>query len=219
MTLVQQFLALFFPEVCLLCKKPKSSVCVSCLAELSPYLNKNQSLPNFISPVFSYKDPNVKKLIWAFKYSKKRQLASPLAHSLKDTVEAIVSELYELRGAREILILPIPLHPKRLRTREYNQSDLLVKEILKLTQDSILIADYSVIIRNKMATPNAKSHSKRERELNTTGSFEVISPEKVCGRHVLLVDDVVTTGTTLSEARKVLIAAGACSVSAITVAH
>lgn len=219
MSPIKQILNLFFPESCPLCKKSPSALCRDCLASLTTYLTANRNLPKFISPVFSYKDTNVKKVIWSFKYSNKKNLAPILADTLLDTVEAIASELYETKGVRNILVLPIPLHPKRYREREYNQSELLVREIVKLSTSGILSAEYNLLVRNKLTPPNAKSHSKSERALNTIGSFEVVDNNKVAGCYILLVDDVVTTGTTLSEARKVLLAAGARHVVAVTLAH
>lgn len=219
MTLIQHILDLFFPEVCLLCKKSSVVVCSSCMTSLTPYPNNNKSLPKFISPVFSYKDSNVKKLIWAFKYSNKKQLAPLLAQSMQDTLQATFSDLYEIKGVRSVLVLPIPLHTTRYREREYNQSELLVREVFQSTENNTLVADYSLLVRRKKTPPNAKSQSRRERALNTIGSFEVSDYSKVSGRHIILVDDVVTTGTTLSEARKVLLSAGARTVNAVTLAH
>jgi ComF family protein len=219
MSPIKQILNLFFPETCVICKKSSVTVCSDCLNSLVTYSQNNPNLPKFISPVFSYKDQNVKKIIWAFKYSNKKHLAPILAQALQDNVQATVSDLYELKGVRNVLLLPIPLHIKRYREREYNQSELLVREIIKSPTGSLLKAEYNLLVRNKMSPPNAKSHSRRERAMNTTGSFNVIDKSKIAGQYIVLVDDVVTTGTTLSEARKVLLAAGAREIFAITLAH
>lgn len=219
MNLLQACIDLLFPQNCIICDKNDMPLCIACSSSFEYNKNSNPNLPTFISPALCYSDANVKKCIWGLKYSNKKNLAPALAEQMSDILKATACELYELKGVRNILLIPIPLHPRRQREREYNQSELLANSLLALDTSVILKVEVNALVRKKFSLPNARTHSKQERILNTIGSFEVSKPEKVRGKYVILIDDVATTGTTLSEARKVLLAAGARHVEAVTLAH
>ncbi len=112
------------------------------------------------------------------------------------------------------LALPVPLHPERKRSRGYNQSELLVRHLCERLE---LRADPHALhrIRN---TPPQVDLSGSDRISNVAGAFSA-EPDKVRGKNVLLVDDVYTTGSTLSEAARALLAAGASSVSGYCLAR
>jgi ComF family protein len=113
------------------------------------------------------------------------------------------------------LLIPVPLHKERLRERGFNQALLLVKELSHRTG----IPYRRRILRKKSpAVPQVKL-SGAEREKGVRGTFEMIGKEKVVGRSILLVDDVYTTGATVNECSKVLLAGGAERVDVLTLAH
>jgi ComF family protein len=107
------------------------------------------------------------------------------------------------------LVIPIPLHPDRLRERGYNQSELLVREI---EQELGWEVDSEALVRRRKTRPQIYLNHE-ERRLNVLGAFEG-NRERVRNRRVLLVDDVCTTGATLEAAARALLDAGALSVSA-----
>ncbi len=113
------------------------------------------------------------------------------------------------------VIVPVPLHDQRLRQRGFNQSGLIAREFGR--HHSIPIG-FGALIRHRATQPQTRL-GRRERLQNVRGAFTVARPDAVRNRAVLLVDDVLTTGTTLSECAKVLKRAGAHRVYALTVAR
>ena len=113
------------------------------------------------------------------------------------------------------VLAPVPLHPRRLRTRGYNQAVLLAREMGR--QMDIPVAERA-LRRSRAAPPQAKSANLDERRRNVEGSFTV-RDRSLAGSAVLLVDDVCTTGSTLSACAAALKAAGASSVWAVAVAR
>lgn len=113
------------------------------------------------------------------------------------------------------VLVPVPLHIRRLRERGYNQALILVRELNKRTgipyQERALVK-----IKD---TPMQTSLKKRERGKNLKGVFEVKDPEAIQGKAVVLVDDVYTTGATVNECARTLLKAGAKQVAALTVAR
>jgi ComF family protein len=113
------------------------------------------------------------------------------------------------------LILPVPLHPQRLRERGFNQSLLLAR---RLSRKHSIPLNFTALQRSRSTRPQAEV-SGSERRTNVRGAFLVQQPEAVAGRRVLLVDDVFTTGATVRECAKVLIRAGARWVDVLTLAR
>jgi ComF family protein len=113
------------------------------------------------------------------------------------------------------LIIPIPLHRKRLRERGFNQSVILAREISR---------HYAVpmkfgLLKRKIHTEPQINLGKDDRVRNVKGAFEVVSPEVIEGAKILLIDDVYTTGSTVNECAKVLRKNGAADVVVLTLAR
>ncbi|MDC4227357.1 MAG: phosphoribosyltransferase family protein [Candidatus Manganitrophus sp.] len=100
---------------------------------------------------------------------------------------------------------PIPLHPTRLRTREFNQSLLLAQRIARFTQVPLLI---DALNRSRDTLPQV-GLSRKERAQNVRRAFHLSDPTPIKGKRILLVDDVYTTGATLREGSKILLKGGA----------
>jgi len=113
------------------------------------------------------------------------------------------------------LIIPIPLHSKRLRERGFNQALLLVKE---LSQRTRIPYSKGLLRKRKPTTPQVNLNGG-EREKGVRGSFHIQRDEEIEGKSILLVDDVYTTGATVNECSKVLLKAGAERVDVLTLAH
>ncbi len=113
------------------------------------------------------------------------------------------------------VVTAVPLHPNRLRTREFNQSLLLAQEISRLRKIPLSI---DAMVRIRETTPQVGLH-KKEREENLAGAFQVIRESEVRDRRILLIDDVYTTGATLKEAAKMLMRSGAKEVIVVTLAR
>lgn len=109
------------------------------------------------------------------------------------------------------IVMPVPLALARLRHRTYNQATLLARPIARAIGCRLDLDSVHREHRIDMGHMNA-----RQRHENIHGVFTVVHPERISGRKILLVDDVYTSGATLSELRRVLIDAGATSVSGVT---
>lgn len=120
-------------------------------------------------------------------------------------------------GLKEATVVPVPLNGQRLRERGFNQSEMLaVAAMRELGRGFVL--QRSVLAR-KRPTVSQTGLTRHQRRANIRGAFEVRHKERIAGRDVLLVDDVLTTGTTTSECARVLLRAGARQVFVATVAR
>jgi ComF family protein len=118
-----------------------------------------------------------------------------------------------------LLVVPVPLHERKLRQRGFNQSEVIARAALKLKPAGgqfTLAADILVRKRETQSQIGLTRHQRRE---NMRGAFAVINPQALQEREILLVDDVFTTGTTASECSRVLRRAGAKRVWVATVAR
>ena len=113
------------------------------------------------------------------------------------------------------LILPVPLHFKRLRRREFNQSLYLAKHVCNSLN---LKLDTTSIRRVKDTRPQSMLGDKERRD-NVKGAFCVARPEMILNKKVLIIDDVYTTGATINELAGLLLKHGASSVDALTLAR
>ncbi len=136
--------------------------------------------------------------------------------ALKTTFSKIIYEFlkrYEIPIKADML-LPIPLHPTRLRERGYNQSALIADCLSPL----LGIPVCSGGMERKRYTRRQSELGQKERFTNIRGAFKITTPSMFIGRHILLVDDLLTTGATASEAANVLKAAGTVKVGVLTLA-
>jgi ComF family protein len=148
-------------------------------------------------------------LIHSFKYRNKTHLRRPLALLTMEMLSGYI------HGCRPDLIAPVPLHRKKLSARGFNQA-VLLGEIL--SQRLKIPLDRRNLRRTRWTEPqvNLAAHDRRA---NVKGAFAIQDPDLVAGRRILLVDDVLTTGSTAEECGRVLKAAGAADVTVITVAR
>jgi competence protein ComFC len=151
----------------------------------------------------------VRKLVHDFKYGKQRHLRYPLAEWLGETLHDP-----RLRGRRFDVIVPVPLHPARERERGFNQAALLAE----LLAGRATLPLRPVLERIRYTTTQT-AYDRAERMENLHDAFRLRKNRDVRELRVLLIDDVLTTGSTLSECARVLKAAGAISVHAATAAR
>jgi ComF family protein len=147
--------------------------------------------------------------IHEFKYAEKTYLAKPLGLLLSSFAKTW------LHSHPDLLVMPVPLHPKRLRERGFNQS-LLLAEKVAMTLDAHL--DFSSLKRIRHTQPQTGLGSE-ERKKNVRKAFGVSSRVAVKGRTVVLVDDVATTGSTLNECARTLRRAGCRQVFCLVLAR
>jgi competence protein ComFC len=164
--------------------------------------------------VYAYRDEHIRAAIKSLKYDGNRDIAEWFADRAEDVFTQIIGDS---RG-RKLLIVPIPVSFSRHLERGYNQSALIASAIVQRFADDV---DYDelCITRAAFVQSQTKARTRSERAKNISGAFEVKEPHRVYDRDVLIVDDVITTGSTIREAARVLRAAGARSVSCFALAH
>ncbi len=144
-----------------------------------------------------------------FKYGGSSYLAQPLGKLLASYQDPEFS-------FREFdWVVPVPLHPQRLRQRGYNQALLLARRI---SREHRLPLDFQSLQRIRHTPPQTQL-SGAERQKNIRGAFQVVHPDRMAERRVLLIDDVFTTGATVQECSRVLLHAGAKEVQVLTLAR
>lgn len=163
----------------------------------------------FISP-FLYEEKPIRDLIHLFKYKRIASLAEVFARCI-----FFYLGHFSIAFKRDLVLIPIPLHPSRERVRGFNQSVLLADEIARILDVSIG-SDFLIKIKS---TKNQIELTAEKRENNILGAFAVMSREQIKNKTIVLIDDVKTTGATLEEAARVLKEAGAKRVWAVTIAH
>lgn len=117
------------------------------------------------------------------------------------------------------MLIPIPLHKKRLRERGYNQSDLLVREIVALDTVGLFSTAPDLLMRMRDTKPQAKKEKRRARLENLRDAFTCLDLGRIHNKTVILIDDVTTTGATLQEAKRALMKGNPRKVLAVTVGH
>ena len=222
-TVLNDFLQTLFPTYCLGCRRavpPKTTLCLHCISEL-PIANYNLStsnpllkLLNEITPieaatslVFFEKQGLVQQLIHQLKYMNKEQLGSVFGGLLGE-------KLLDSSFSTCNLVVPIPLHRRRERKRGYNQVTQFGQQLAK--QLHVEYIDRN-LIRSK-AIKTLVRLNKQERVHQIKGAFSVVDPSISIKKHILLIDDVVTTGATLSEAANCLLQIEGVRVSVATIA-
>jgi ComF family protein len=153
-------------------------------------------------------------VIHALKYNGRIALARPLGRIL-------LAALMRHFSTDDIdMVIPVPLHPNRLRNRGFNQALLMLREWpdFPAIQRAGIVIEKTILVR-RINTASQTGLGREKRKANVRHAFAVNSPEKVKGKRVLLIDDVFTTGATCRECAKVLEKAGAAAVSILTLAH
>jgi ComF family protein len=171
----------------------------------------------WIHPLFAYKDEQVRAVVWELKY---RGNALPLEHIaplMYDEIMSVMSDVALFDTDARSLLIPIPITSSRRSERGYNQSEYLAKAILEHDASHTLLYAPQWFFKIKDTPAQSRSGSREERMRNLVGCFQ--ADQRVSGTYVILVDDVTTTGSTLSEARTTLLSAGAKDVYAFTIAH
>jgi ComF family protein len=151
----------------------------------------------------------VREALHAFKFGGRRALAAPLGDLLAEAVQGRLP-----RGLPDLLV-PVPLHPRRERERGFNQSSLLACRLGRAWGRPVR----DDILGRVVATPSQTALDAAARRANVRGAFRLRRPELIVGRHVVVVDDILTTGATLSECARTLQEMGATTVGALTVAR
>lgn len=205
----EPILDLLFPKECLGCGLEKIWLCDSCFNRIK-IENKLLAGYNYLDGVWaaaSFKDSLVQKAIHLLKYQYVKELVPVLGQLLFQPVNYLPDNNW--------LLLPVPLHRKKLLARGFNQAELLAQEV-SLKTNWPIITDVLYRKKNNQAQVNLSQIVRRE---NVKDIFLIKDGSLIKNRDIILVDDVVTTGATLEECAKVLKSNGARLVVGIAIAH
>ena len=214
--LINFILNLFLPLRCFACGAPKSVLCAKCAREREPAEPIDAPLTY---ARFAYRDPVVRKMIWALKYRGVTAVGERLGGLLYDYLTEELSEVSLLNGGdQDFLIIPIPLSPARRRRRGYNQATALAKGFQKRGGNNFVVRE-DLLYRTRDTGSQTEIKERSKRLKNMRDAFGVKNPDLIRGKQIIIIDDVTTTGATLTEARRVLEGGGAKIVLATAVAH
>ena len=222
---IRNFTALLFPKHCEACgcalRGNEQVLCLSCIYHL-PRTNYWKEAGNTIEQLFwgkvriehacalffFDKGSRYRKLLHKLKYNGKREIGVELGRRLG--MELKNAPLYQSIET----VIPVPLHPKKQRKRGYNQSEQIACGIAEVTGWRI---DSKSVTRN-IFTATQTRKTRMERWENVAEVFTVTQAEALTGRHVLLVDDVITTGATIEACAQQLLHIDKCKVSVAALA-
>ena len=223
---LSDLLELFFPSICVTCGnrlvKQEKFVCLDCWLDL-PVTNFHFEPENKVAQLFwgrvqvenatawfhFRKGSNYQQLIHCIKYKGMKEMGLECGKRLGFSIA-------ESEGFKQVdVIVPVPLHPKKLRKRGYNQSEWIARGISEALQKPVEADN----LYRKIHTTTQTKKTRLERWKNVEGIFEIKNSELFAGKHILLVDDVATTGATLEACTVPLLKCDDTRVSIATLAY
>lgn len=224
--IVQDFIHLFYPDCCSACAdalvKGERVICTECLMEL-PQTNYHLDPGNLLRRRLEGRIP-VKHVLAFLKFTKNGKIQH-LLHNLKyrhePEIGVALGKLYAHRLNQDGLklgvdmLIPVPLHPTRLRKRGYNQSTKFAEGLAEILK----IPVYESALIRKSRTDTQTRKNKLRRWENVSEVFDVVDPQAISGKHILIADDVITTGATVEACGQVLLARGAGTISIACIAE
>ena len=224
--LIHSFIGLFYPKLCEACGislgRNEHVMCTSCIYHLprTDYWNEGGNpveklfwgrvkLEHACAFFFFTKGSRFRKLLHQLKYNGKKEIGIELGRRLG--LELKKAPLYQTID----MVIPVPLHPKRQRKRGYNQSEQIAAGISVATG---WLTDARSLIRTSYTETQTRK-GKIERWENVSKVFAVKYPEHLKNKHVLLVDDVITTGATIEACATCLLEIEGCKVSVVALAY
>lgn len=169
--------------------------------------------------LFDYRNELARQTIWEIKYRKNEKLAAIFCELFYEFILDELADKALFSDFKNPILVPIPSSKKRLKERGYNQCELIVKELMRIDDGKNFTATKNSIekIQDSPSQTSVKNRAKRLQNLK--GCFKVVNPDEVVGANIILVDDVITTGATMSEVKNVLKNAGARQVLCFALAH
>ncbi len=211
-TVLKKLLEWIFPVSCFICDKGTIGLCTNC-STLLP--NPEHNLPDWILPMWSYKNPHVRDMILSLKKFPATEMLKPIGRLLYQHLHTALHMHTAI--CVEPIIIPIPISKTRFKERGYNQSELIAESMLPYLKHSKLHTDIVYKIRD--TKKQSTLHDKTNRTNNAHDVFAIKNIHIIKNRDIIIIDDVVTTGSTLSEARDLLLRNGARNVYGLTIAH
>jgi len=222
-TSIEDFFSLIYPKTCPGCSKSmvrgESGLCTICKHELST-TNYHLDPTNALATRFYGRLPL--ELVSAYIFFYKGGVAQSILHELKYNGNHEIGRLMGQWYGKELisveinwdLIVPVPIHKTKRRKRGYNQSDYFAKGLSEM----LGIPWSSEVLFRRVQSETQTHKTKEERWENVKDNFEVIRSDQIVGRHILLVDDVITTGSTIEACGQRLLDEGIKKLSVASLA-
>jgi ComF family protein len=241
-TAAESLFAVLFPSDCRICGSPLTGisslpVCGGCLEQITPWsglicgvcgeklVSKfvqtengplcgmcRRAAPPFQRAVaYSAYDGILRELIHLLKYQRVRPVATLLGRLLNEA-------LAQVPLPEPLVVVPVPLFRRKLRERSFNQAEEVARKFVSRHGSGGIQLDASSLVRTR-ETVSQTGLTRHQRRANVRGAFAVSRPERIVGKNILIVDDVMTTGTTVSECARVLLRAGAKQIFVATAAR
>ncbi len=220
MNFIDKLVNIVYPPKCIFCQKlldhdAALHICSACYAKLPLIENKvlrtspdeETNYCDGVVSVFEYTGM-VKESLIRFKFYNKPGYYRTYARLLADKLGKVI----DVRSYQ--MVLSVPLHKHKEFSRGYNQARLISKALSGILK----LKECSYLMKRERYTEAQSLLDRQKRNQNVKGAFVVVSPKKVRGKSILLVDDILTTGSTLEECSRVLKQAGAERVFAVVVA-
>ena len=188
---------------CPVCEAPISADMSKCSAKHS-----HSSPIDFVRPIAEF-DEQHRQLIHSFKYDG----IVDVGRIFGEKIGKIITK--ESHFAEYDIFIPVPLHKKRHQERRYNQAEILAKAASNICGKPVITDAVSRIVDTRSQTKLSPS----QRRKNVAGAFKIINRDKIAGKNIIIVDDVVTTGATTEEIAKILKISGAKNICAVCIAH
>lgn len=201
----------FFPPKCILCRKvltkEQTDLCPACRTDVTPFPEKAKTIPHVKSwcALWHY-DGMVRNSIIRFKFQKTTAYAESYGRLLA---------MHLLTHGKDFdLITWVPVSPMRKRERGYDQTELIARQVAL----SLGIEPVQLLKKVRHNRPQSGIRGYAKRKANVLGAYQAVDPGIVAGKQILLLDDIITTGVTVSECARVLLTAGAKEVHCAAVA-
>lgn len=220
MNFFESIISIVYPPKCIFCQRLLEHsavlhICSACYAQLplignmvlKTSLDEDKNYCDGVVSVFEYTGM-VKESLIRFKFYNKPCYYRTYARLLADKIR----KMADVKNYQ--MVLSVPLHKHKEFSRGYNQARLISKALSRI----LGLPECSYVLRRERYTEAQSLLDKQKRNQNVMGAFEVISPKKVKDKNILLIDDILTTGSTLEECSRVLKQAGAVRVFAGVVA-
>lgn len=218
------FFDFFLPRFCPACKTRLSSnenvICNKCLSsiqiaekqrikfEFNKKFEGNKLISGFTSLYVFEKDKELQEILHQFKYNNKYRIGIKLGEEIAKTRNTTITDW------KIDLVIPVPLHHLKKAERGYNQSYYISKGFSKV----LGIKKEENLLKRKRYTESQTLKNISDRELNVKNAFSVTNKKKIKGKNILVIDDVITTGATVSECARQLLNASAKKVYSISAA-
>jgi ComF family protein len=215
--MIEDLLNMLFPERCIECGKQSSALCAICERTIT---TRPVALSGTTATLFDYRNPTVKKAIWALKYSRRRALGKYFGTALyREFFKQLAHTGH--KENEDIIVIPVPASAKAMTVRGYNHAGVIAKTIVEAgNKDGLrLRLREDILYKKKEVTPQARTRTRSDRKKNVENVFAINNEHAIIGKTIILIDDVITTGATIASAKRAIKEHNPKRILAIGVAH